>query len=375
MLEIKGTNKNNYFAFVSLRGHRSRNNNRCSNTNILSCSSDSYRRHPFRKAWRNAVIAAVSGSWMLMFCYMVYKAPESTSTLATESVSSGLLPTPRSAIAYGTKDGGEKTAYLVRDAILNGFRHIVTSGNHQKHNESGVGIGWKMAIEEHPQKSLKRSDLFLQTMFVPWDGTDFRRLDTTQVTPTISQQVTQTVEQSLRNLQTTYIDAMLYHNFRATLHPYEDMIQAWRVLENYVQRGIIRYLGISNIHDETYFQRLYNDSIIKPSIVQNRFHSNRGFDVTLRPLFQRHHLVIQRFWVLNGNGDGVKRNLEVARQKGVTPEQLMLAFVMTMGDTPLVGTHSLQHMMEDIQISRQYRELFTTDSERAEYAKSIGIKS
>ncbi len=123
-----------------------------------------------------------------------------------------------------------------------------------------------MAIQEHPQKSLKRSDLFLQTMFVPWYGSD-----TTHVTPTISQQVTQTVEQSLRNLQTTDIDAMLYHNFRATLHPYDDMIQAWRVLENYVQRGIIRYLGISNIHDETYFQRLHNDSIIKPSIVQIDF--------------------------------------------------------------------------------------------------------
>jgi diketogulonate reductase-like aldo/keto reductase len=153
------------------------------------------------------------------------------------------------------------------------------------------------------------------------------------------------------------------------------MIQAWRVLEHYVRRGTIRYLGISNIHDEAYFQRLYNDSIIKPSIVQNRFHSNRGFDITLRPLFQRHHLVIQRFWVLTGNGDGVKRNFKTVRQKGVTPEQLMLAFVMLMGDTPLVGTHSLQHMMEDIQISHQYRELFTTNSERAEYARSIGIKS
>ncbi len=109
----------------------------------------------------------------LIFCYMVYKAPESTLTLAIGSVSTGVLLTPRSAIAYGTKDGGEETAYLIRDSILTGFWHIVTSGNHQKHNESGVGIGWKMAIEEHPQKSLKRSDLFLQTMFVPWDGTDF----------------------------------------------------------------------------------------------------------------------------------------------------------------------------------------------------------
>jgi diketogulonate reductase-like aldo/keto reductase len=167
---------------------------------------------------------------------------------------------------------------------------------------------------------------------------------------------------------------MLYHNFRASLHPYEDMIQAWRILENYVQQGIIRHLGISNIHDETYFHRLYNDSIIKPSIVQNRFHSNRGFDVTLRPLFQRHHLVIQRFWVLTGNGDGVKRNVEMARQKGVTPEQLMLAFVMALGDTPLVGTHSLQHMMEDIQVSHQYAALFTTDAEKAEFARIIGMK-
>lgn len=375
-------NKATNFALLSQRS-------RHSTSNICTSSA---KRHPGK------VIFFIVIAWVLMFSYVVYKAPESTSTLSMLSfvatTTTALTPstattasasaklTPRSKIAFGTRGGGEKTADLVRDAILTGFRHIVTSANHQNHNETGVGVGWKMVVEKHPEKLVKRTDLFLQTMFVPWDGADFRKpttddpmMSSTKVpsSPTIAQQVTLTVEQSLRNLQTTYIDAILYHNFRAKLHPYEDMIQAWRVLEDYVQRGIIRYLGISNIHDENYFHRLYNESIIKPSIVQNRFHSNRGFDVSLRPMFQRYQVAIQRFWVLTGNGDGVKRNLELAKLKGVTPEQLMLAFIMSLGDTPLVGTHNMQHMKDDLQISRQYEEIFSSDSERAEFARNIGM--
>jgi len=291
-------------------------------------------------------------------------------------------PSFRSPLAYGTRDGKDQTSYLVETAILEGFRHIVTGSHHIKHNETGVGIGWKSAVKRDP--TIRRNDLFLQTMFVPWDGKDFKPHANDPVNkPSIEEQVEITISQSLQNLQTDYIDSVLYFNFRAELHAYEDMIRAWRVLEQYVEKGTIRFLGLSNIHDADYLTRLQNDAKIKVSIVQNRFHANRGFDISLTPFFDSFGIQVQRFWILTGNGGGVKRNNEMAKDKKLTPEQLMLAFVMTLGSeghstTALVGTHNVEHMREDIEVAYKYEHIFkkmdSSDLERMEFATNIGMK-
>jgi len=347
-------------------------------------------RRQSEKLWLGATIILLF--WVSCLFLLLYKASETSNlkgsdtikgvvTRSTSSESVAKLA-PMSKIAYGTRGGKEQTAELVREAILAGFRQIVTSSHHQNHNETGVGVGWKLAAKELKNPQLTRNDLFLQSMFVPFNGADFRRQHTdpssNATLPTIADQVRITVEQSLQNLQTTYVDAMLYHNFRTELHPYQDMIAAWRVLEEYVQRGVVRYLGISNCHDVEYFRRLYNESVVKPTIVQNRFHSNRNFDISLRPMFREHKVAVQRFWVLTGNGDGVKRNAEMAKLKGLTPEQLMFAFIMSLGDIPLVGAHSLQHLKDDIQVANTYERVFDDingkDLERATFARNLGIK-
>lgn len=291
----------------------------------------------------------------------------------------------RTPLAYGTKDGGAETANYVKMAILNGISHIATSSHHQKHVEPSVGEGWKQAVQVNP--NIKRDDLFLQTMFVPWDNVDFKAQedDNMTSTPTIEEQVHITISQSLKNLQTTYIDAVLYHNFRATLHPYEHMLRAWRVLEEYVQKGTIRYLGITNVHDIDYLSKLYDDSKAKISIVQNRFHANRNFDVGLIPIFKKFDIQVQRFWVLNGNGNGQK-NRKMAKEKGLQPQLLMIAFVMSLGyeyhkypSTVLIGTHDLEHVIQDVALCQHYHEIFldltTSDQERMEFTKNIGMKS
>lgn len=300
-------------------------------------------------------------------------------------------PSFRTPIAYGTRDGKEKTAYYVKTALQNGFRHIVTGSHHSRHNETAVGIAWREAVEDD-SLDIQRSDIFLQTMFVPWDGADFqshpndpKEYGSTHP-PNIEDQVKISMEQSLQNLQTDYIDSLLFHNFRAKLHSYDEMLKAWRVLEGYVEIGKIRFLGITNVHDKDYLTRLQKDAIIPISIVQNRFHNNRGFDVDLDSTFQKYDIQLQRFWVLTGNGGGVKKNADMAKQKDLTPEQLMLAFVMSLGSdennysrtTALVGTHSVQHMKEDIAISHRYRDIFQgineDDLERKELANNIGMK-
>jgi diketogulonate reductase-like aldo/keto reductase len=286
-------------------------------------------------------------------------------------------------IAYGTRGGGQETSTYIRDAILEGFRHIVTGSHHNKHNETGAGEGWKAAVAQN--QTIKRSDLFLQTMFVPFHGNDFEASpnDPTNAKElSIEDQVNATIEQSLNNLQTTYIDAVLFHNFRAKTHTFDDMFQAWRALEKYVKKGTIRFLGISNVHDAEYLTRLHTESKVKPVILQNRFHANRGFDVSLQhTVHEQLGLQVQHFWILTGNSGG-RANRDTASEKQLTKEQLMLAFVMSLGQTTaLVGTHSQQHMRDDLALIDRFdldndifTDMYNTDPDRIAFAQKLGMK-
>ena len=329
--------------------------------------------------------------------------PPPSSSSSNSNSNFNTLPSYRTPLMYGTKSGKELTHVYVKDAILVGFRHIVTCGHHNANNETGVGVGWKLAQQELQQTQgmlLSRSELFLQTCFVPWDQTkDFKnqpQYDPPDPPATIQEQVHLSIKTSLQNLQTTYIDAVIFHNFRAKVYgPYERMIDAWKILEEYVDQGIIRYLGFTSIHDPVYLERIMTDSSIriKPSIIQNRYHSNRGpYDVNMQPIFLKYKLQIQRFWLLNGSSRGGKANSDMAKSKNVTNAQLMLAFVMSQQyQSCIVGTHSIQHMKDDVDISKRYNtttlftDMYTTtddgsggnigpDVQRKEYATKLGIK-
>ena len=221
---------------------------------------------------------------------------DKSSVTVTETESKTIEKEPTSyktPLAYGTRGDPENTEKYVYQAIQNGYRHIVTGCHHQSHNDTAVGVAWKRAALDDP--SIKRSDLYLQTMFVPWGTNDFQARDQDPGGhPEMEEQVHITIKQSLENLQTNYIDAVLFNNFRAKLHPYDEMIQAWRVLEDYVSKGVIRYLGLTSVHDATYLKRLYDEANVKPVILQNRFHANRKFDAGLHSTFQKYNLHVQR---------------------------------------------------------------------------------
>ena len=264
------------------------------------------------------------------------------------------LHAPMGSIVYGAKSKGGDTAKLVTQAIQSGFRHIATGGFHSEYNENGVGIGWK-------ESGIPRQELYLQTLFVARsvngygsqncnlrDDSRCRQL----TNATIEEQVHLSIESSLRNLQTNYIDAVLVHNFRAKLQPYDETIQVWRVLEEYVSQGIIRHLGIVSCHDKDYLFKLVNDTKIKPSIIQNRFHSNRQYDIELRPFFKQWGMANQLFWILTGSAGGKTGSSVIAgiaeKMGKISPKILLYSLTMELGGTPMIGTKSISHMQEDV---------------------------
>ena len=259
---------------------------------------------------------------------------------------------PMGTIVYGAKSKGDDTDKLVAQAITAGFRHIATGGFHFEYNEPGVGIGWK-------ESGVPRNELYLQTLFVAKSvnnyGVQNCKVEGCPSSPDLSieDQVHLSIKSSLHNLQTTYIDSVLVHNFRAKLQTYEDTMTAWRVLESYVDRGIIRHLGIVSVHDRDYLIKLHNETRVKPSIIQNRFHSNRGYDVELRPLFKDMGMSNQLFWILTGSAGGKVRNnnviTEIAQRQGVSNQILLYSFILVcLGGTPLIGSKTLLHMEEDV---------------------------
>jgi len=296
----------------------------------------------------------------------------SSSSSASASASAPTALSYKTPLAYGSNKLGEKTGELVEQAIATGFRHFVTAGHHQKHNETGVGIGWKAS-------GIPRNELFLQTSFIPFSEShqDFKKQpsDPEELPSTIEEQVRLSIQTSLTALQTDHIDALLFNNFRAKMWDTDEIVKAWKVLEDYVDKGVLGQLGLTSVHDVEWFERFYNSTRIKPTIIQNRFHSNRKYDVPMQETFAKHDIWVQRFWLLNGSsGMGIK-NKDMAKIKGVTPAQLMLGFAMSMGsETCLVGTKSLQHMKDDVEIAKCYPALFFDDEERKEYAQKLGMK-
>ena len=245
-------------------------------------------------------------------------------------------------LMYGTAWKKERTRELVSAAIRSGFRAIDTAAQPKHYNQRGVGDGIRDA-------GLPREALYLQTKFTPLSGQDPARLPYDARAP-LERQVQQSVEKSLEELGTRYLDAVLLHS---PLPTFEETLRAWRVLEDYVDRGVIRRLGVSNV-DVGILSRLHRESRVKPSCAQNRFRREGGFDGPVRAFCRAHGLQHQTFWTLTANKAALQGRTfrAIAAEKGLTTEQLMYTYVMQLGGTPLSGTTSPAHMAEDVALSR-----------------------
>lgn len=279
-------------------------------------------------------------------------------------------------LAFGTNKHFEKTAANVAQAIRGGYHHIATAGRHANYNEEGVGEGIRQSLQESVVSG--REELFLQTCFVLDSNADYDQnwspatnsgTDTSELS--ISQQVRLSVESSLFNLNTTYLDAVLYHNLKSKTDPDDKIREAWSELEKFVDHGTIRYLGLTNVHDLNFLERFYNDVRIKPTILQNRFHANREFNVPLRSFIREHNISWQAFWVLTGNGGTIGSSVakDIARRShNATPQQVMFAFVLSLGATPMIGSANAQHLQQDMDITAE----LLSQEDRVRFAEALG---
>lgn len=100
----------------------------------------------------------------------------------------------------------------------------------------------------------------------------------------------QSLEKSLENLQTDYIDSWVMHGPEDS---WDNHFKVWRTMESFVDEGKVRQLGISNFYRLEDVQWAYEHARIKPKVVQNRFYADSGHDVGIREFCQEHDIEYQ----------------------------------------------------------------------------------
>lgn len=243
---------------------------------------------------------------------------------------------------YGTAWKKENTTDLVYEAILQGFRAIDTACQPKHYREDLVGLALLKAYES----GIRREDLFLQTKFTPIDGQDKSNMPYLE-SDDIETQVIKSFEISKKNLHTDFIDSYILHS---PIYPASKLQIVWQKMEEFVQRKEVGLLGISNCYDLNTLEFLYKNAQIKPSIVQNRFYAQSGYDKEIRGFCEQNNIIYESFWSLTANPDilnnEVLTNLSQKYQK--SEEVVFYRFLNHINIVPLNGTTSKKHMIEDL---------------------------
>lgn len=136
----------------------------------------------------------------------------------------------------------EECENCVMDAISVGYRMIDTAQAY--HNEEAVGNAWK-------KSGVSRDQLFLVSKV--W------------ISNYGEGQTMKSIDESLRKLQTDYIDLMLLHQ------PYCDRYGAYRDLEKAYKAGKLRAIGVSNFFPDHLIELASNMEIV-PMVNQVETH-------------------------------------------------------------------------------------------------------
>jgi diketogulonate reductase-like aldo/keto reductase len=248
-------------------------------------------------------------------------------------------------ILYGTAWKKERTAALVERAVTLGFRGIDTACQPRHYDEAGVGAGVAACRKAG---LVTRAELYLQTKFTSANGQDPARIPY-DPKASLAEQVAQSFQASLRNLQTPYLDGLVLHS---PLASERHTMEVWQALEAIFDAGGARQLGISNCYALAQLERLYQKARIKPAVVQNRFYAETRYDREIRAFCRKHQILYQSFWTLTANPQVLAHAAvqALASKYQRTPAQVLFRYLTHIGVIPLSGTTSEAHMREDLAI-------------------------
>lgn len=249
-------------------------------------------------------------------------------------------------IIYGTAWKGERTAQLVMNAFLQGFRVLDTACQPKHYREDLVGEALERLQRKH---DLLREEYYIQTKFTPISGQDLNKPLPYNPEDSITDQIKSSLATSLRNLRTSYLDSYLLHSPLRTM---DATLEAWSALIAAQDAGTVHKIGISNVYDARVLVTL--GQLRKVQVVQNRWYEGNSWDREVWQYCRDNVIEYQSFWTLTGSPSLLAHPavVKASTKLDVTPAQVIFKLVQLHGIVPLTGTSSELHMQQDLAAER-----------------------
>lgn len=226
-------------------------------------------------------------------------------------------------LGYGvyqvTKEECEK---CVLDALSVGYRSLDTAQSYFNEEEVGSAI---------VKSGIPREDIFLTSkVWLEHYGYD---------------KCKKSVEESLRKLQTDYIDLMLLHQ------PFSDYYGSWRALEDLYDEGKLRAIGISNFYPDRMVD-IASFSRIRPMVNQIEIHPHNQQKIAKE--WNEKYDVQLEAWAPFGEGKGGlfedKTLLAIGEKYGKSAAQVILRWHLQRGIVVIPKSTHIERMKENLDV-------------------------
>jgi organophosphate reductase len=211
----------------------------------------------------------------------------------------------------------------VSEALKVGYRLIDTAQIYG--NEEGVGRAWR-------KSGLRRDELFLVTKV--W------------VSNAGEEKAAASIEESLRKLDTDYIDLLLIHQ------QYGDIYGTWRAMEKAYRSGKVRAIGVSNFQAGRFFEFAHYVDV-KPMI--NQLQCNvMAQQNDIVPVLNETDTKMMAWGPLGGEGvDGIVQNevlAAIGKKYGKSAAQVALRWLTQRGIVAIPKSVHVERMQQNFDI-------------------------
>ncbi|MCA9568683.1 MAG: aldo/keto reductase [Myxococcales bacterium] len=248
------------------------------------------------------------------------------------------------AMIYGLAWKEERTASLARQALDAGFRAFDTANQRKHYFEAGLGeaiAGWVA--------DGRRGELWIQTKYTFHRGQD-HRLPYDPSAP-VREQVHQSARSSLEHLGVEQVDSLVLHGPSTGQGLTDADREAWRGLEELLEAGVTAAIGLSNCSADQ-IAAFVEQARHPVSWVQNRCYARHGWDAAARSVCEANGIRYQGFSLLTANRASWAHpeTLQVAKQLGRTPAQVLYGLALALGQVPVTGTTDGAHVGEALAV-------------------------
>ena len=242
----------------------------------------------------------------------------------------GEAPTVRLSSGYDMPILGLGTYSLHGDVCKNSVKAALASGFRKFDTASIYGN------EEEIGEAIRESDVPRKEIFV-----------TTKLYPNQFANAEAAIEECLEKLNIGYIDLMLLH------HPGTNDVTAYKAMEQAVEQGKIRSLGLSNYYVEEMSDFLPQVSI-KPVLVQNEIHPYYQENNVI-PYMHGQGIVVEAWYPFGGRGHTSEMFADatisrIAEAHGKSSAQVILRWDLQKGVVVIPGSSNPDHIRENISV-------------------------